>query len=75
MQNLSLEHEIVTGLAKLAPAQQRKVLEFVRFLNRTPDGVNGQNLLAFAGTIPAPDLQQMQQAIDRDCEQVNPDEW
>lgn len=75
MQPVSLEHEIVTSLAKLAPMQQRQVLDFVRFLTRTPVGVDGQSLLAFAGTISHEDLTQMQHAIDADCEQVNLNEW
>ncbi|MBP1467451.1 hypothetical protein EYB53_017185 [Candidatus Chloroploca sp. M-50] len=72
---MSLEHEILTTLAKLAPAQQRQVLDFVRFLPLTPAGVTGQSLLTFAGTIQAHDLTQMQHPIDTDCEQVNVNEW
>jgi hypothetical protein len=72
---ISLEHEILTTLAKLAPAQQRQVLDFVRFLTLTPAGVAGQSLLTFAGTIQAHELTQMQDAIETDCEQVNVNEW
>jgi hypothetical protein len=75
MVSLSLEHEILTTLAKLAPAQQRQVLDFVRFLTLTPAGVAVQSLLTFAGTIQAHELTQMQYAIETDCEQVNVNEW
>jgi hypothetical protein len=75
MQTASVEHEIVTSLAKLAPAQQRQVLDFVRFLTRAPRGIAGQHLVTFAGTIPHDDLAQMQHVIERDCEQVNLHEW
>lgn len=72
---VSLEREIVTTLAKLAPMQQRQVLDFARFLTRTPTGVDGRSLLAFVGTISNEDLSQMRSAIDTDCEQVNLSEW
>jgi hypothetical protein len=75
MQAVSVEHEIVRSLAKLAPSQQRQVLDFVRFLTRTPSGMPGASLLTFAGTIAQSDLAHMQQAIERDCEQVNLHEW
>ncbi len=71
----SLEREIVTTLAKLAPTQQRQVLDFVRFLTHTAGGVDGQSLLSFAGTIDQADLAQMKAAIESDCEQVNLNEW
>jgi hypothetical protein len=42
---------------------------------RVPTGVPGKNLLHFAGTISASDLQEMAQAIEAGCEQVDLDEW
>lgn len=71
----SIETEIVTNLARLAPEQQRQVRDFVRFLAHATNGVAGQSLLGFAGTIAPDDLAQMQKVIDQDCEQVNLDEW
>jgi hypothetical protein len=72
---VSLEREIVQTLAKLAPAQQRQVLDFVRFLSVNSVGVSGQSLLSFAGTVAHADLVQMQAIIEQDCEQVNPNDW
>jgi hypothetical protein len=38
-------------------------------------GVPGQALLRFAGLVESDDLALMKQAIEDDCEQVQPDEW
>jgi len=40
-----------------------------------PEGRQGKDLLHFAGAINIDDLSLMTQAIERDCEQVNADEW
>lgn len=42
---------------------------------RAHQGTRGQQLLIFAGSIPADDLLTMQQAIDADCETVDAHEW
>ncbi len=55
---------------------QRQVLEFVRSLVKAEvRGTPGQQLLRFAGSIPADDLQLMRQAIEHDCERIDVDEW
>ena len=58
--NVKISHE----LADLSPEQQREVLAFARFLKSQPKGVKSKSLLSFAGSIPAADLTQMQQAIE-----------
>jgi uncharacterized protein (DUF433 family) len=49
------------------------------FLGRTtfcvPHGVAGQQLLAFAGTIPSDDTALMRQAIEDGCERVDANGW
>ena len=67
--------KISDELADLSPEQQREVLAFARFLKSQPKGVKGASLLSFAGSIPAADLTQMQQAIREGCERIDPDEW
>jgi hypothetical protein len=59
---------------KLDAAQQQRVLEFVRSLSE-PQGVPGSSLLRFAGMIPLDDLEKMAQAIEEDCERIDPSEW
>lgn len=71
-----IEHELLVQLNRLRAEQQRQVLDFARALATvTPRGVAGRELLPFAGSIAEDDLRVMAEAIERDCEQVNPDEW
>ena len=76
MPNPSIENEIINQLGKLSLEKQQQVLHFVRALNiAKPFGIPGKNLLQFAGTIESGDLIIMAQAIEKDCEKVNLDEW
>ena len=49
--------------------------EVVDHSEALPQGVPGRNLLRFAGTIPAADLNAMSAAIEQGCEQVEINEW
>ena len=72
----TLETEIQEQLSQLPFEQQRQVLEFARALvTARVRGVPGQALLRFAGVVEADDLALMKQAIEDDCEQVQPNEW
>jgi hypothetical protein len=72
--NIDFNSQIQAELAGMEPDQQRRVLEFVRTL-RGADGTPGTNLLAFAGMISKDDLRQMEDSIERECEQVDLNEW
>jgi hypothetical protein len=74
MTRTEVETEVLTLLQKLPLAQQYSVLAFMRAL-LVPTGTPGQQLLPFAGKIDHNDLQAMSAAIEKDCEQVHPDEW
>lgn len=68
--------QVVEKLNHLPDNLQRKVLEFVETLQvSVQHGVPGRQLLHFAGTIPADDLQLMSTAIEAGCEQVDLNEW
>lgn len=68
--------EVVEQLEHLPEDLQRRVLAYTRSLARSaPQGVSGQELLRFAGLIPADDLERMRQAVEQGCEQVDPDDW
>ncbi len=68
-----VERELHQQLEVLPASQQRQVLDFARALAATqPQGVSGQALLSFAGTITLLDLAIMAQAAEDDCGQVNP---
>ena len=38
-------------------------------------GISGQQLLPFAGTIPASDLHSISEAIEQDCKRIDLNEW
>ena len=71
-----VEQEIHHQLEVLPVSQQRQVLDFARALAiARPRGVPGQSLLSLAGTIDAPDLAVISQAVREDCEQINSEGW
>lgn len=74
--NVSIIDEVVEQLKAMPQPLQRQVLAFVRTLVKAEiRGTPGQQLLRFAGSIPLNDLQLMSEAIERDCERVDIDEW
>jgi hypothetical protein len=74
-------HSIVQMLEKLPARQQKKAVRHLQdylAAETQPSrlrGKAGRQILAFAGTISQPDLNQMQTAIESACEQVDRDEW
>lgn len=74
--DIPIIEEVVEQLQVMPQHLQRQVLEFVRALVKAEvRGTPGQQLLRFAGSIPADDLQLMLEAIEQDCERVDVDEW
>lgn len=65
---------VVREMENMPHDQQYRVLKFVRTLT-TPRGVPGKDLLKFAGTISPEDLRLMSEAIEEECERIDPDEW
>ncbi len=64
--------QVVEQLESLPEDLQRRVLEFVQGLKGSAfRGALGKQLIRFVGFIPLDDLQQMRQAIESDCEQVD----
>ena len=71
-----IRRDLVKQLERLPIELQRKVLEFAHTLTLSlPKGVPGAQLLQFAGTIDIADIQQMQQAIEAECEREDSSEW
>lgn len=72
----SIIDEVIEQLGTMPQHLQSQVLEFARTLVKTEvKGTPGQQLLRFAGSIPADDLQLMREAIEQGCEQVDINEW
>jgi hypothetical protein len=68
--------EIVEQVKILPDKLQFQVLAFVRTLRTlTQQGTPGKSLLKFAGSIPMKDLDEMREAIETGCEQVDLNEW
>ena len=70
---MSLTQQIIDRVHRLDVEQQRRVLDFMRELER-PRGVPAQTLLKFARRIALEDLERMEQAME-DCERIDPVEW
>ncbi len=74
--NILIIEEVVEQLKVMPQHLQWQVLEFVRALVKADvRGTPGLQLLRFAGSIPADDLQLMREAIEQDCERIDVDEW
>lgn len=68
--------EIVARLDKLTPVQQKQILNSVlSFLGEPIRGTSGKELLKFVDLFPPEDLEQIKQAIEEDCRQVDESEW
>jgi hypothetical protein len=73
--NTSIVDAIVEQLRGMPQHLQQQVLEFAQALSTSElRWTPGNQLLHFAGSIPADDLQLMQKAIEDDCGQVDFDE-
>lgn len=72
----ALEQELHQQLSVLSLEQQRQVLDFARALALArPHGVPGETLLRFGGMFDPDDLRAMEQAIEEECEKIDPDGW
>jgi hypothetical protein len=71
-----LEEELHRQLEHLSFGKQHQVLNFARALASSRiQGVAGQTLLTFAGTIAQDDIEAMSQAVAEDCEKIDTHEW
>jgi hypothetical protein len=70
----TIKEQIIEQVDRLDDSRQQQVLDFARRLT-APAGTPGRNLLQFAGSIDPADLEAMSQAIQEDCEQVDPNAW
>jgi hypothetical protein len=69
-----LSEEIINELNTLNPEAQRRVLEFVRSLKPLTPGMSGLKLRQFFGIMSTVDAQEMMNAIQSGCENVDIDE-
>ena len=76
-ESTTIQESVVERLEKLTPGKQRQVLDFTLELSgESPKGIPLQELLEFAaGLFPPEDLEEIKQAIEEDCGQVDESEW
>ena len=76
MEKSTTIQEIVEQLENLSPGQQQEVLDFTMELSgELPEGTPIKEFLKFAGTIPLEDTEEMKQATEKDCGQVDASGW
>ena len=74
MSEKALDQEVLQYFHNLSKPQQLGVLNYLKSLVGKQKMKN-EGLLKLAGSIPAEDLKQMEQAIEESCEQIDKDEW
>lgn len=68
--------EVIDHIKYLPRNVQKQVLDYVRELKKIHEtGTQGERLLRFAGSISAEDLKIISDAIEKECERVDPNEW
>jgi hypothetical protein len=72
---MDIRQEIAKQVEQLPPALQEQVLRFVTSLTATPTGEKGSALLRFSNSLDPISAQQMREAIEKECEQVDPGQW
>lgn len=71
----SLADAIMQQVQQLEENEQVRVLEYARSLADAPAGEPGSRLIGIEGSIPAEDLEEMEQSITEGCERVDADGW
>jgi hypothetical protein len=66
------ERELLEEVSKLDPERQRRLLHYARLLANVPEirGESGKSLITTIGMFGEQDLEEMQRAIEEDCETV-----
>ncbi|XOF33781.1 MAG: hypothetical protein ACL93V_00315 [Candidatus Electrothrix sp. YB6] len=74
--NGELIAEAAEQMTHLPYRMQERVLLFIKeLISSGKRGRPGKRLLKYAEAIPPDDLQTMSEVIERDCGQINADEW
>lgn len=77
MSNPVYERELLEQANKLDPERLLRLLNYARLLANVPQirGESGKSLIASAGMFGQQDLEEMQRAIDEDCERIDWGGW
>jgi len=76
MINAAIQSELLKEVEQLPPPLQQKVVDFAHSLAQPrPRGTPGKRLLEFAGILSPEEATAMMNAIEEDCERIDPNEW
>ena len=76
MLDAAIQCDLLREVSQLPPPLQRKVVDFARSLAQAkPRGTPGRQLLEFAGILSPEQAKAMMEAIEEDCERIDPNEW
>lgn len=68
--------EVAERMESLPCDLQKRALQFIRNLNLSEkNGIHGESLLKYSGSIPLDDLKIMSEAIENDCRKIDINEW
>jgi hypothetical protein len=72
----NIKTELLERMDKLSPTMQKRVVEYAQSLDEpSPQGTSGAELLKLAGTMTPEEAKEFLQAIEEDCERIDPHEW
>ncbi len=70
-----IKDRIINELDSLNQDQQKKLLDYVLTLKVSKKVTSGKDLAEYSGIISKEDLAVMEKGIEKDCEQVDFNEW
>jgi hypothetical protein len=72
---MDVRDEIAKQVERLPPDMQSQVLQFVISLAASARGKNGATLRQFASSLDAVSAEQMEEAIEQECERIDASQW
>jgi hypothetical protein len=77
MSDQAYESELLDQVHQLDDEQLYRLLNYARLLAKVPQmrGESGKSLIASVGMFGKQDLEEMQQAIEEDCERIDWGGW
>lgn len=76
MLDSTIQSDLLKEVEQLPLPLQRKVVDFAHSLAQSrPRGTPGRQLLEFAGILSPEEAKAMMDAIEEDCERIDPNDW
>lgn len=71
----AIQKEILENLERLSPELQKRALRLVHGLSSRPRGASVEDLLSLSGSLDEESAREMREAIEENCERIDPHEW